>query len=116
LRARSAAALTTAALALAGASGALAAKPIVKHHSRAVTIAAGATRTVSVPYPDALEYANATYSGSVRVTAGRRSQLEILSRGSALGGSLYRVRARNTGSATLRIEVVATTVEPLPHG
>jgi hypothetical protein len=35
-----------------------------------------------------------------------------------LGGSGYQVRVRNTsahGTAPVRLEVTATTVEPLPH-
>jgi len=35
-----------------------------------------------------------------------------------LGGSEYRVRARNTdapGTAPVRLELTVTTVEPLPH-
>jgi hypothetical protein len=98
---------------------------VTKHHYGATTIAAGQTRTVTVIYPDALEYGNASYSGSVRVVAlasgGRAPDLvkvRILTRGSALGGSEYQVRAHNTnarGTAPVRLEVTATTVEPLPH-
>jgi hypothetical protein len=89
-------------------------------------LAAGQTRTVDVPYPDALKYGNARYSGRVtlaatRATTGKAPNLklvEILSRGSALGGSEYQVRAHNgnaPGTAPVRLDVTATTVEPLPH-
>jgi hypothetical protein len=91
-----------------------------------VQIPAGQTRTVDVPYPDALEYANARYSGRVVVVAtlgasARAPKLRlvtILSRGSVLGGSEYEVRAHNgnpPGTAPVRLDVTATTHEPLPH-
>jgi hypothetical protein len=109
---------------LAGAS-AYAAGSVTKHFYGSKKIAAGETRTVTVSYPDALEYGNATYSGNVRVVAvvgaGHAPDLakvRILSRGSVLGGSEYQVRARNTnalGTAPVRLEVTVTTVEPLPH-
>ena len=52
---------------------------------------------------------------------GRRPNLnkaKILYAGSVLGGSSYEVRAHNgnrAGTAAVRIEIIATTVEPLPH-
>ena len=110
-----------------GAGVALAAGQVVKHASRVVTLAAGATRTVTVPYPDALEYGNARYGGHVTVlapttaAAGRAPDLArvvVLSAGSVLGGSEYRARVRNgnaTGTAPVRVSVTTTTVEPLPH-
>jgi hypothetical protein len=114
-------------LTLLGAATALASSSITKHASATVVLAAGRTRTVTVPYPDALEYANARYSGTSHVlgpppgshgSAPNRSDVEILSAASALGGSEYRVRVRNSnpaGTAPVRVTVVATTVEPLPH-
>jgi hypothetical protein len=108
-----------------GGASALAARSVTKHHYGSTRIAAGQTRTVTVSYPDALEYANATYSGTVRVVAVAAgghapdlAKVRILNRRSVLGGSEYRVRARNTNAldtAPARLEVTATTVERLPH-
>ncbi len=129
-RARTTAINAAAALALAAtlAAAALASGSLTKNRIDIVAIAAGHTRTLNVPYPDALEYGNARYSGRVVVlapAAGARggrpdlAKVRILSAQPALGGSLYRVRARNAnaaGTAAPRLEVIATTVEPLPHG
>jgi hypothetical protein len=125
-RRRLAVAATVVALA-ATAVVALAASQVVKHASKVVAVPAGATRTVTVPYPDALEYANARYRGHVSVLApadsapGRAPDLvkvTIVRAGSVLGGSEYQARVHNgnsAGTAAVRISVVATTVEPLPH-
>ena len=117
----------TVAIVLLADTTALAAGSIAKTEVAFKTIPAGRTRTLTVPYPDALEYAGARYSGEVEIklprpgTSGRAPDLalvKILSRGSALGGSEYQVRAHNgnaPGTAAIRLEVIATTVEPLPH-
>jgi len=106
---------------------AMAASSTTKHANRFFTIAARQTRTFYVPYPDALKYGNARYSGRIVVLApksgdnGRAPNLrkvEILDARPALGGSEYEVRAHNANgadTAALRVEVIATTVEPLPH-
>lgn len=118
-----------AAIALAaslGASAAAAATSITKHRTASVTIPAGATRTLNVPYPDALKYGNARYSDSIRVLRKRGSRgsapdvgrIGILEGQAVEGGSLYRVRAHNAnppGSAPVELTVTTTTVEPLPH-
>jgi hypothetical protein len=116
-----------AAVAALAAGAALAASSIVKRHSESTTIAAGQTRTLTVPYPDALKYGNARYSGSVMVLApkagvkGRPPKLakvRILEAQSVLGGSEYQARAHNgnaAGTAAVRFTVTATTLEPLPH-
>jgi hypothetical protein len=106
-------------------TAAFAASSVTKRFHGSTRIAAGQTRTVTVGYPDALEYGNATYSGTVRVvvvkTGGKApdlAEVRILSRGSVLGGSAYEVRARNDnahGTEPVRLEVTVTTVEPLPH-
>lgn len=112
---------------LAAATTAAAAGGRVKHATRTVQIAAGKTRTVTVPYPDALKYGNATYSGRTIVlgavpgaagTGPQRGLVTVLEAGSVLGGSEYRARIRNAnakGTAPERVEVVARTVEPLAH-
>jgi hypothetical protein len=113
-------ALTTSATALAAGS-------VSKHKVGRVRIAAGQTRSVAVPYPDALEYGNARYSGSSRIEllapgrgehAAVRAKVTILSAEPVLGGSEYRVRAHNgnvPATAPVVLAVAATTVEPLPH-
>ena len=103
-----------------------AASSITKNSIASVDIQAGATRALSVPYPDALRYANARYSGHHEVARkpgarGSRPNLarvRILEAQSVEGGSLYRVRAHNanrSASTAVRLTVIATTVEPLPH-
>jgi hypothetical protein len=100
-------------------------RAVTKHSSASVVLAAGETRALSTPYPDALEYGNARYSGRVRVVAisgaGAKPSLakvRILSSGASLGGSQYSARVHNgnaPGTAAVRVTVIATTVEPLPH-
>jgi hypothetical protein len=119
------AALTT--LALLTAASALAASSITKHYTVTVAVPAGRSRTLAVPYPDALQYGNARYRGHAVLLApaagasGRRPDLakvRIVDRGSVLGGSEYEARAINdnaAGTAAVRLSVTATTVEPLPH-
>jgi hypothetical protein len=116
-----------AAVALAGAGSALAARSVIKTQAGFFNVPAQRTRTLSVPYPDALEYGNARYSGRWIVlpplpgAKGRKPSIgdvKVLSAGEAEGGSLFRVRVRNSnpaGTAPVRLEVIATTVEPLPH-
>jgi hypothetical protein len=115
------------AAALLAVGAAMAATSVAKHVSGFFTIPARQTRTIDVPYPDALKYGNARYSGRAVVLApksgakGRPPNLKkvkILYARSALGGSEYEVRAHNdnsAGTAAVRVEVIATTVEPLPH-
>ncbi|HEY1778229.1 MAG TPA: hypothetical protein VGG41_18880 [Solirubrobacteraceae bacterium] len=105
---------------------AVAAGSITKAAVGTVTLTPGSTRTLSVPYPDALEYGNARYSG-VHVlkrkpfSAGSRpllAKVRILSAQSIEGGSLYSIRADNAnapGTAPVELIVTARTVEPLPH-
>ena len=102
----------------------LAAGSLVKHAARTVSIRAGAVRTVRVPFPDALKYGNALYSGAVTLgwSGGGPSpdlaEVRILEAQGVEGGSLYEVRVRNgnaSGSLAVRVTVTATTVEPLPH-
>jgi len=103
---------------------ALAAGSTVRHAARSVSIRAGATRTVRVPFPDALKYGNALYSGAVTFSwsgggpSPDLAEVRILEAQSVEGGSLYEVKVRNgnaAGSVAVRVTVTATTVEPLPH-
>jgi hypothetical protein len=115
------------ALPLAGSLSALAASAVVKHAQGVATVPAGATRTVTVPYPDALEYGNARYRGHVTVLAPsnarpghapKLAKVRILRAGSVLGGSEYQARVFNgnaAATAPVRVAVTTTTVEPLPH-
>jgi hypothetical protein len=124
---RATGAALAAAVALLGAGTAFAARSVVKRNAGFVSVPAQQAQTLSVPYPDALEYGNARYSGRwiVRLplagTKGsepRIAAVRALSAGEAEGGSLFRVRVRNgnpVGTAPVRLEVIATTVEPLPH-
>jgi hypothetical protein len=112
---------------LTASANALAAASASKHQVGRVDIAAGQTRSVAVPYPDALEYGNVRYSGSSRIEllapgrgehAAVRAKVTILDAEPVLGGSEYRVRAHNgnaRGTAPVVLVVAATTVEPLPH-
>jgi hypothetical protein len=117
-------AAAVAALVLLPAGAAIAAGAVTKRGWQTVAIAPGRTRTVNVAYPDALKYANATYSGAVKVLgpapgssggAPSRSLVRIVSAGSALGGSEYRAVIHNAnaaGTAPERVEVAAITREP----
>jgi hypothetical protein len=116
----------TVAVALLAATAALAANALVKHARGSVTLRPGQAGAVRVPYPDALEYGNAIYRDTVTKMDlpgghGRRPDLakvEILSSHSILGGSEYEVKARDgnaAGTAPVRVTVVTTTIEPLPH-
>ena len=122
--------VTTLALALAltaaAATAGLAASSVTKNGFATATLAPGATRTVNVPYPDALEYGNARYLGrhSLERKPGARgstpalAKVRILEAQSTEGGSLYTVRAHNAnaaGTAPVLLTVTATTVEALPH-
>jgi len=103
------------------------ARSLTKQLTAVVSIAAGAARSLAVPFPDALEYGNARYSGASRVlpprpgTRGRSPDLadvKVLAASAVEGGSEYEVRVRNgnpAGTAAVRLEVIATTIEPLPH-
>jgi hypothetical protein len=125
LRAGAAAAIGVAAL--IAAASAPAAGPIIKNQIGSIRVPAGETRTLTVPYPDALEYGNARYLGRVKIklragkATGRRASVTkvvILKAASVEGGSAFQVRVRNanaSGTAAVELVVTATTVEPLPH-
>jgi hypothetical protein len=124
--ARRALAITLLVALLTMAAAAAAASSITKNHIGSMTLPPDSTGTLNVPYPDALEYGNARYSGSHELkrkpfSAGSPPDLakvRILDAQSAQGGSLYRVRAHNAngpGTAPVQLVVTATTFEPLPH-
>lgn len=92
---------------LAATAAALAAGSITKHNSRIAELAPGATRTLTAPYPDALEYGNARYYGTVGtgVAPGRMAPSPTSSASRS---------SRNTRcSAAQRSRCVPTTATPL---
>jgi hypothetical protein len=109
-----AAGATTLAVALPAFTGASAAK--TRHSaSKTVTLPAKSTKTIDVRYPQALKFKNARYSCAFKVTGLGRKNVKILSHGSALGGTVCRVKARNNAKlpsidTTAKVKVTATTV------
>jgi hypothetical protein len=79
------------------------------------------TRTFSVGFPFALKYANAHYTGKVAIILPRNSPpgrtpsqalVKVLSKGPAVGGSVYRVKVRNSNAQiklSVRVRITATT-------
>jgi hypothetical protein len=112
---------------LIAATSALAARSITKHQTGSISVPAGQTQTLTVPYPDALKYGNARYSGHAAIElrpvggSGRPAsvkKVKILKAASVEGGSAFQVRAYNgnlAGTTAVRLQVTTTTVEPLPH-
>jgi hypothetical protein len=112
----------TATLLIASLAVAAPKKPTAKHTTKTFTLAAGATKTFDVGYPDALKFGNAKYSGKVeilkptKVGKGQKApdlkKVKVLSKGSAVGGSVYRAKVKNgnaKGTAPARVRITATT-------
>ena len=83
--------------------------------SRTFTLHAHSTSTYNIPYPAALKFRGARYSCKVAVSGPGKRGVRILSRGSALGGTVCRVKARNTNKFEdplddAKVKVTATTV------
>lgn len=82
-------------------------------HSKTVTLGGRQTKTIDVGYPQALKFRNAKYSCTFRVTGVDPKKVKILFHGSAKGGTVCRVKARNPArpsiDASVRIKVTATT-------
>jgi hypothetical protein len=100
-------------LSLAAFAGVAFAKTTKSAH-KTVALLQRQTKTVTVGYPQALKHKGAKYSCTVRVSGPAKRKVKILSRGSALGGSVCRVKAKNTSTVsgldgTARITVTATT-------
>ena len=94
--------------------GALGYKPPVSR-SKTFVLAANTTRTFDVGYPSALKYKHAKYFCDAQVSGPGKRHVKILSRRSARGGTVCRVRARNTAKlpsldTTAKIKVTATTI------
>ena len=104
------------AAALAGAPAALG-RTATTANVRTFTLGGSQTLTFQVPYPFALKYGNARYSCSASVSGRGSRYVRILSRGSALGGSVCQVKARNTAKlpsidTTAAVRVTASTRIP----
>jgi preprotein translocase subunit SecA len=82
---------------------------------KSVPLLQGQTKTVSVRYPFALKFAGARYRCTAVASGAARRRVRILSRGSALGGTVCRVKAKNTSAVqgldgTAKLTVIATTI------
>jgi hypothetical protein len=72
------------------------------------SIPKGKTKTVQLIYPHALEFGGAKYSCGVKATKG----LKVLSKGSALGGSVCQAKVKNSGKKAGKATLTATTNYP----
>jgi hypothetical protein len=94
-------------------AGAAAAKTRTSN-SKTFLLPASVTKTFDVGYPFALKFKNAKYSCAAKVFGLGREHVKILSRGSAQGGTVCRVRVRNNApipsiDTTARVRVTAAT-------
>jgi curli biogenesis system outer membrane secretion channel CsgG len=85
-----------------------------KSNSKTFILPAHTTKTFQVGYPFALKFKGAKYSCRATVSGLGKGYVKILSRGSALGGTVCRVKARNNAmlpslDTTANLEVIATT-------
>jgi hypothetical protein len=82
--------------------------------SKTITLNGKQTKTVTVGYPHALEFSGARYTCTWKIKGVDPGKIKILSHGSALGGTVCRVKARNPAApsldASVRFTVVATTI------
>ena len=82
--------------------------------SKTVTLGARQTKTIDVGYPQALKFKNAKYSCGYKITGVDPRKVKILFHGSAKGGTVCRVKARNPAApspdASVKIKVTATTI------
>jgi hypothetical protein len=85
-----------------------------KSNSKTFILAAHTTKTFQVRYPFALKFRGAMYSCRATVSGLGKSYVKILSRGSAISGTVCRVKARNNAmlpslDTTANVNVIATT-------
>lgn len=85
-----------------------------KSTSKTFVLPATTTKTFTVGYPLALKFKGAKYGCTAKVSGLGQKYVKILSRGSALGGSVCRVKARNRAKlpsidTTAKVRVTATT-------
>lgn len=83
--------------------------------SKTFVLPANTTRSFDLGYPSALKYKRASYHCQALVSGPGKRHVKILSRGSARGGTVCRVRARNSAKlpsldTTAKIKVSAATV------
>ena len=83
-------------------------------NSKTFVLPAHTTKTFQVRYPFALRFSGATYSCRATVSGLGKRFVKILRRGSALGGTVCRVKARNNAAlpsldTTAKVKVTATT-------
>jgi hypothetical protein len=102
------------AVALTGAAALAADANANGSNSKTFVLPAHTTRTFQVRYPFALRFGGATYSCRVRVSGLGKRFVKILRRGSALGGTVCRVKLRNNAAlpgldTTAKVKVIATT-------
>jgi hypothetical protein len=98
-----------AAVSLASVAGVSSAKT-TKWAQKTVTLLQGQTRTINVGYPQALKHAGAKYACTAKVSGPAKSKVKILSRGSAQGGSVCRVKAKNTSKVASLDGIAKITV------
>ena len=85
-----------------------------KSNSKTFILPAHTTKTFQVQYPFALEFKGAKYSCRATPSGLGKRFVKILSRGSALGGTVCRVKVRNNAmlpslDTTAKVKVTATT-------
>jgi len=80
---------------------------INKSSKKTFTLRRKATKTFQLAFPLALKYPGAKYTGSVKISG---AGVKVLKKGSALGGSVYRVKVRNTGKKTAKVTITTKTV------
>ena len=82
--------------------------------SKTITLNGKQTKTVTVGYPHALEFPGARYTCTWKIKGVDPGKIKILSHGSALGGTVCRVKAHNPAApsldASVRFTVIATTI------
>ena len=82
--------------------------------SKTLTVHSHTTKAIDVGYPAALKYGGAKYSCTASISGPGKSGGKILSRGSALGGTVCRVKVRNANKFEdplddIKVRVTATT-------
>jgi hypothetical protein len=89
-------------------SGATAAA-VKESRSKVVTVESRQIKTINVFYPGALRREGYSYACTYKVDRADQGKLKIIFHGSALGGTVCRVKALNPTAAGIKIKVTATT-------
>ncbi|TMK39609.1 MAG: hypothetical protein E6G56_10445 [Actinobacteria bacterium] len=85
-----------------------AAKKHKKSASKTFSLPGHSSKTFDVTYPLALKFKGAKYSCKVKVSGAGKKNVKT-SKGSALGGTVCRVKAKNSGGKSAKVKVTATT-------